>query len=327
MALCCVCALLCGCDAEIDVYEEQTEDAWYFVIDVRLSTALVRRMESTAAVDKNSGRKWTVDSWLNAYFTEVADGYGLQCSFAGTYNEADSNQKRYQFNIVAPKADVRYDLSEGLTLSGVSEVKTNLFIRKIDVVRDDRFNYFVEQFEDALSRYDDGVANDMDLQTAMGIVLFGYGSYVFDPDSGNTVLQWEFPGVFEAFPAAKQLKEEYKNVLLRNFCYASRHMQVAADDVFPIRNDNKNVYYLFEKTVGDGSTTVDYAYFRADPTGWYIVAILAGLAVTGIVSAVAKRQQKQRNKQPPAKPQDDFPYDPFAEYGRTDDNNNPFEGY
>ena len=329
--MCLVCALLCGCDAQIDVYEQQSDEAWNFRIDVRLHKALASDLEQTAALS-DTGRKWTVDSWLNAYFSAVAEGYGLRCEFDGTYDE--SSQKAYRFYLDVPKTDTADALRDGLPLQGETSVKTNLFVRTVSVVRDDRFNYWVRSFNEALDRYEKNAPTAMDTQTAMGIVLFGYGSYVADGNGGLTYEE-ELPGLFSAFPAAQHYKDEYTEIVLKNFWYASRKMQVAADDIVRVRGsdgseDRKGVYYVFEKTVGSGDSNVEYVYFRADPTGWYIVAIVVGLAVTGIALLVYRMRKKRQNKQPPAKVQDDFPYDPFADYfgGNNGGNDNdPFAGY
>ncbi|MDE6398074.1 MAG: hypothetical protein K2L51_02010 [Clostridiales bacterium] len=333
--LLCICfafALFCGCDAQIDVYEQQSDEEWNFRIDVRLHKALASDLEQTAALS-DTGKKWTVDSWLNAYFSAVAEGFGLACEFDGTYDE--SSQKSYRFYVDVPKTDTPDSLRDGLQLQGDTSVKTNLFVRTINVVRDDRFNYWVRAFGDALDRYDKNTPTPMDAQTAMGIVLFGYGSYVADGE-GGLAYEEELPGLFTAFPAAQNYKDEYTEIVLKNFWYASRKMQVAADDIVYVRDgngreDRRGAYYVFERTVGNGDTSVEYVYFRADPTGWYIVAVAVGLAVAGIAVLIYRMRKKRQNKQPPARVEDSFPYDPFADYfggsGVNGNDNDPFAGY
>lgn len=333
----CVCLaavfLLCGCDrVEINVYEQEADDFWYFRIDVSMPVRLVSELEESASPNADTNKPWTVEKWLCAYFDVLAEDYGIVCEADGVYLNDTGRQRQYRFYVDVSKTSARDDLTDTLRLSGETDVKTNLFIRTVRVTRDDRFNAWVNAFEDALVRYESNEPQPSDSTTAMGILLFGCGSYVRDENGGEEpVYREEVPALFDAFPRLHYYKDEYTEVMLRNMWYASQRMKVKADAVATPTDDSRGRYYIFEKSVGSGDTRVEYEYYRADPTGWYLVALAAGLLTVGIAVLVARRQKKRKEKKPDR--QDAFPYDPFAEYlgggtgtGGKDDNNS-FEGY
>lgn len=314
-----------GCDTEIDVYEQQDEDYWYFGIDIGLGNALDKRLNDTAAFSEKHNGKWTVENWLIDYFDELSEISGFLYRYDGIYNDTAAKRRLYSFTVNVPKKTAERDVADGLTLSSDVEQKTNLFVRTINVVRDDRFNYWIKQFGDVMDRFDSDDPQPMDNRTLTGILLFGTRV------NGEVRL----PGFADAFPEAQT--SEATEILLRNFWYASKKMNVAYDNMMPVynsdgRRDTYGVYYVFEKTVGTGETQVSYEYYRADPTGWYLVAIAVGGITVGICIAIAVWRKRKKNKKPPEKPEDLFPYDPFADFfgNNTPPNandNDPFAGY
>lgn len=346
--LLCVCLaaafLFCGCGVGVDVYEQQSDTQWAFRIDVSFDDALLAALDDpeSVGVDEN-GVRWTMERWLKRYFGALAECYGIRCRFDATYLNFETAKTSYRFFADVYKATADESLQEGLTLDGDRSIKTNLFLRKIRVVRDDRFNYWIRQFDDTYARYEAGDPLPADKLTAMGILLFGYGTEQTDPDTGKTEYKEELPSLYTAFPYAATLGARANETVLRNFWYAAGKMQVAADDSIDVYDEAERrvgAYYIFEKTLGDGDTSVEYVYFRADPTGWYIVAVAAGGLVVGLVLLIAFLQKKRKNKKPPARVQDSFPYDPFADFfgngndGQRDgndngghDDNDPFAGY
>ncbi len=332
-----VCALivvlalaLTGCGAAVDVYEQQDEDTWYFIVDIRLERLLVETLEESAADSEKYGRDWTVEDWLRDYFEVIADYHGFLYRYDGmTVDASQGNQHCYRFTVNASKADSSEEVRTALTLEGESHQKTNLFLRTISVVRDDRFNWWINEYADVLRRFENDSPSPMDGASMMGIFLFG--STVWTGNGDQLVAQQELPGFSEAFPAAQL--HRYTEIALKNFWYASQKMNVSYDDKIPAVDENgtvdrRGVYYVFAKDAGEGDTVVEYDYYRADPTGWYLVALVGGGLAIGLVILIARMQTKRQNKQPPAKPEDSFPYDPFAEYnGGGSRDNNPFEGY
>lgn len=321
--------LFCGCNAEIHVYEDQDDDYWYFMWELRLSTALDSKFNGSAAFSDSHNAKWTIDSWLNDYFAVLSEDYRFEYRYDGKYNDENAKQANYRFYINVPKATTSEELSGALTLSGTTDVHTNLFIRSISVVRDDRFNWWISEYEQVRKRYDEGEAELGDFQSIMGILLFGcrnlypqYTNPAETPDIADSSFFYDsqlgywcknvLPGFSDAFEAVEM--DEYTELILKNFWYASKKMSVAYDNKWSIEDDNNHVYYEFDKSVGDGSTDIEYTYYRADPTGWYIVAILLGGAAVGVCFWVAHLNKRRKSKQPPVKVQDDFPYDPFSDF-------------
>ena len=323
-----------GCDARIDVYESSDDDFWYFRIDIGIPQAVDSLLnESAAASKRHNSKKWTLQTWFDDYFSDLSELYGFTYSFDGVYNDEAARQKVYRFNNVQiPKRKGNEYLSDGLTLSGEYDVKTNLFFRTINTVRADRFNFWQKELDEAKARFDEGEQLLKDNNTAMGILIFGLieifpqyenkpnhpdiidnPDFIYDSESGM-VYREVLPGFTEAFPAAEL--GEYTEIMLRNFWYASQKMNVECDDRLYVQDSNgtpdkKGVYYVFQKNVGDGETLVTYQYRRADPTGWYIVAIVAGGITVGLTVLAARVIKKQKEKLPPPKPKDSFPYDPF----------------
>lgn len=307
---------LTGCGVQIDVYEQQNDDGWYFGVDLRVKESLCGELEDSAAYSEKRNKPWTIEDWLCDYFSLMSESYGFSYNYDGVYRDSNASAyKIYRFSVYADKRKIREELKDGLTLDGELEQKSNLFVRTINVVRDDRFNWWVREFEGAYERFDSGKPEPMDNQTLMGIILFGCGSYEYDSEIDDTVYKEELPGFSDAFTAAQM--NEYTKVLLRDFWYASRKMNVNYDDVVGLRSsdgeiDDKNVYYVFEKQVGEGPTAVEYEYYRADPTGWYIVALAFGGLVVGITILIARNIDRKKKKQPKTQVKDLFPYDPFG---------------
>ncbi len=334
---------LTACDGmRLDVYEQQDEDNWYFEVDVVLNRTLVRTLESSAVYSAAHKHTWTVSDWLADYFEILQESFGFSYRYVGELNENESQV--YTFVVNIPKSTSSTELSEGLSLTegATQDVKTNLFVRTVSVARDDRFNYWVRLFNSAYDRYVAATEDkrlypttgDGDFkancQSFMGSLLFGFveiradlkpqdveGAQGFWADDKGNVYTKLLPGLTEAFPAVNL--DAYTNVLLRNYWYASKKMNVNYDNKVGAADsdgtpDTYGVYYLFEKTVGEGDTTVEYEYYRADPTGWYLVAIAVGGLTVLIAYLVARNKKRRQEKQPPAKVQDSFPYDPFADY-------------
>ena len=162
-----------GCDTEIDVYEQQDEDYWYFGIDIGLGNALDKRLNDTAAFSEKHNGKWTVENWLIDYFDELSEISGFLYRYEGIYNDTAAKRRLYSFTVNVPKKTAERDVADGLTLSSDVEQKTNLFVRTINVVRDDRFNYWIKQFGDVMDRFDSDDPQPMDNRTLTGILLFG----------------------------------------------------------------------------------------------------------------------------------------------------------
>lgn len=295
------------CGVQIHLYEQQDEDIWYFLVEFAVTDSLRERLESTATLDSR-GKKWTVESWLNKYMEIVAENEKFTCTFDGVYTpdaNKESNEepkKGYDFILHISKTEAGERIREGLTLKSDYAVRgTNLFVRTVDVERADRFNYWQQAFKEVYARYSDPTKpqEPMDYQTATGILLFGTQVNGFS----------DFPGIADAFPSANVKK--WEDVLLCNYWYGSRKMNVACDGMQYVQGGR---YYLFRKYAGDGDTTVQYEYYVADPTGWYIVAIAgAGIAI-GIVFLVLYLRKRKQNKPPKQKVEDMFPYNPFNGY-------------
>lgn len=311
---------LVGCGMEVDVYEQQDEDNRYFMIDFCPDDSLIATLEDGAAQSERHDGTWTLENWLCDYFAIIAELQG----FTYRYDKYIDDGVLYSFTVTVPKDTAGEEIRDKLTLDSEMSIKTNLFMRTINVVRDDRFNVWISEYEEVLERFESDSPVPSDNATMLGIFLFGCGSYT---GAEGEIYEEELPGFTDAFPAAKP--ERYREVVLQNFWYASRKMNVNCDDRAYVRDsdgtvDKSGVYYIFRKEAGDGETLVEYEYYRADPTGWYIVALAGGGIAIGVVILVARYRDKKKHTPPPAQVKDLFPYDPFADNGG---NINPFDGY
>lgn len=323
-----------ACDARIDVYEQQDEDNRYFMVEFALSKTLENKLNNEAANVGNTDKKWTVAGWLSAYFDAISDR-----DFTAQYKEKlnENGESIYRYLVTVPIESDSKDVNEAFTLHGDMDVKTNLFLRTISVKRDDRFNYWLKEYKEAAARKAANTVDPADHHSMMGIVVSGridtYPQYArYDEEAERQGLTWGnvdgkevyhtvvCPSFFEAFPSAG----DYAELVLNNFWYASRKMNVACDEVIRAVDeygdlDKKGAYYLFSKYAGDDPSLVEYEYFRADPTGWYIVATVCGALAVLIVIGVAKYSDAYKNKPKAPTVKEQFPYDPFG-----DDSIDPF---
>ena len=299
-----VCSLFCGCEASIDLYDMQDEDAWYFDLDVTLSEELDSALKKSATDSVKHGHKWKVGEWLNDYFAVTSRLFGYTYLYKGEYT-LSGGKKTYSFtDITVPKARTEQNahIVDGLTYDSEPQVTTNLFVRTINVVRDDRYNFWVRSLEDEIAKGDGGEG----ASTLMGIILYGVGYYT--AVDGETVYVEELPAFTKAFGVKL---DGYTEIMLTDFWYASAKMNVNTR-YRPIATNGGGAFYIFDKTVGDGDTEVAYEYYRADPTGWYIVAAALGGATVGIVILLAYLKKRRELKKMRPKTRDEFPYDPFG---------------
>ena len=322
-----------GCNgARIDVYEQQDDDYRYFTVDFVLPKALETALNDSAA-SISATEKWTVQKWLRTYFDAISDRDFI-VKRGEVYHE-DAQHNNYRYHIIVPMQSESEDVNEAFTLHGDMDVKTNLFLRTISVKREDRFNYWLKEYEAAAARNQAGKIDPADHHSMMGIVVSGrvdtYPQYRYGDEAATRQgLTWDAdksvyykvvcPSFFETFPAAG----DYADLVLHNFWYASKKMNVASDGEFDTTDeygnlDKKGSLYLFEKYANEGETFVEYEYFRADPTGWYLVALLCGGLAVLIVIAIAKSVDAQKKKTPKPTLKEQFPYDPFG-----DDSIDPF---
>lgn len=298
-----VLALFTGCDASVRLYERgQDDDAWYFDLCIDIPSELEDTLVKNAAYSESHGRKWTPDYWLRDYFKITSELYGYTYKYDIKRNP-DGDGRTYMFyDIVIPKKTIREELGKGLTYSGTTDITTNLFIRTINVVRDNRFDFWIRSLNKAAENGDTGNGGD----TLMAMILYGAGHY----ENIGGVLSYveDLPGFTDAF---KVPLNDYTEIMLTDFWLASSKMNVACDKIIPTDN-SKYVYYVFNKRIEDGETKVAYRYFRADPTGWYLVAIACGGVAVGLGFLAAYIVKKRKNKTPKQSVKDSFPYDPFG---------------
>lgn len=332
-ALLALALILCfaGCEARIDVYEQQDENNKYFELNFVLTKSAESALNDSGMPMPSTGT-WTVDKWLSTYFSAIEDR-DFAIRYGGKYHDDDGNNI-YRYFVTVPLSSDSSDVNEAFSLSGETDVKTNLFMRTVSVKRDDRFNYWLRSYAEAAARKEAGAPEPMDYHSMMGIVLNGridtYPQYQYgDEEAVRQGLVWNAeehvyqktvcPSFFEAFDTS----EDVSDLVLNNFWYASQKMRVACDAKVYVQDENgvrdkKGVYYLFGKSVADGETAVEYEYFRADPTGWYLVALVCGALAVLLVILIAKQRDKRKNKPQKPRTQDQFPYDPFGEDGRID---------
>lgn len=341
-------ALTACSGVEIDVTERRDGDEWYFDVDIAVPQTMVNSMNLTAA-NRSGNLKWTFGDWLERYLEVTSENHGLESKYLGSAE----NGTIYSFSVYAAKGTTVPTLIDALDVTAdvTPKVRTNLFYRTVNVERDDRFNYWIKAYEQARAKFiDDGSVKEIsDYQTVVGIILFGcrdvYSQYKtaeeavrdgitdarYDQKSGVVYVE-TLPALWEAFPYAEEMLKNagYRDVVLRNFWYASRHINsncvrtVAAKDSDGV-TDRFGRYYVFEKDMGKGDTTVEYEYYRADPTGWYILAIVLALLTVGLVYLIARQREKNKSRQP-QQVQDSFPYDPFAD-GMGGGSIDPFAEY
>lgn len=294
-------ALFAGCDAGVSLYEARGEDGWYFALDVSVDSALESELHANAAYSDKLGKEWTLGDWLYDYFGLTSEIYGYEFKYDGVRNEKGGRRVYGFYDIFVPDKTLRGELSDGLTLEGETDVTTNLFMRTVRVVRDGRFDFWIRSLEDAVSSGDSGEGG----KTLMGMILYGVGHY--ETKDGELTYVEDLPGFTTAFGVPLN---GYTEMLLTDFWLASKKMNVACDAKLGT-DDSKNVYYVFNRRLGDEDEKVEYEYFRADPTGWYLVAIAAGGAAVGIGILAANIIKRRKDKKPKPTVRDNFPYDPF----------------
>lgn len=302
-----------ACNAGVEVVDRGDDDNWYFDLHIKIDSTLVTVLEASATKNllQESNRNWTVKDWLLTYFGVLADSRELTAEYNGA---AQLNGLHYyRFLLTVPKNG---NMKDKIGVESTSKVSTNLFIRTINAERQDRFNYWQQAFYAVYPRYESHTPLQSDYFDEMGMILFGARVYTGDNETqGDGYLYDEtygqyyrelLPAFGAAFTVADVYMRNHSDFSLKTNWFASRNMLTSADK--KIVGDG-GAYYVFEKTLGGGPSVIFYRYFRADPTGWYLLAlVLGGLSVAAVLLFA-----RQAKKKPPAKPQpkDLFPYDPF----------------
>ncbi len=291
---------LSGCGfGVITELKSQDDSGWVFDLYFTVDVSLENTLNDSASYSEVHNKQWTLADWLCDYFDAAGKIYGFTYEFSGINAKRDPHV--YEFEITVP-ATADESLTDGLILKGNAEVTANNgFIRTVSVVRDDRYNFFITDFENSYRKYVSAGEVAEDSKTLMEILLFGVQT-----DSVKLA------GITEAFPELPI--DEYTQTILTEFWLASSRMNVAyAEKV--ATSDRKYAYYIFEKEMGDGAGEVEYDYFIANPTGWYLIAIAAGGIAVVAVYLYARYANNKKRKPPKPTTKDLYPYDPFDGYG------------
>lgn len=313
---------LTACNSGIDLYEGSDGNNWYFEMHISIDKTLLQVLESPASAEVNPAtrKKWTVEAWLLKYFETLVSPEALardaKAEQLSTF--ADTKYTQYRFLLTVPKTG---NMKDSVAVSTRREIKTNGFIRTINENREDRFNYWQNQFVDAYSRYILGQdkALKSDYNTEMGVILFGARTYYDNPtekqkaeltydDVQKSWYKVTLPPLREAFGAVDMAT--FGNFLLSDYWAGSRNLQSNYTKRY-INNDG-TILYLYQKTMGDGESTVISQYIRADPTGWYLTALFIGAATTLTIVLLCRYNKKKGSLKEEVK--NSLPPNPFEGY-------------
>lgn len=266
--------LLTGCGAKLAVYEYSSDGVRYNMYELTIDADTVENMERTAATD-NGGNKYTVEGYFYKLFTDF--GYALA--------DAERTDKAYT---------VRYVKAVG-AVSELDEAGT-----KTDFTRTESSNPFIHTYTDVSPNPFNGVRESYDnvepdrSQTVLERIK--NGAVAFDEFGVRVV---SFPALTDAFPYlrgadAGGLPLEYV-----------RYGSARTDSTGTIVDTGGNTAaFVFSRYFDDTETTIDFTFTRAEPYGWYLVAIVAGGLTVAVIFAITRPKKQKPTLL------DKFPYNP-----------------
>lgn len=303
-----------ACSSGVDVVESSDENNWYFSVRVKIDLTFNSALETGAAINGGTNQKWTVEGWLYDYFNLISGDREMTVEYTG--KKAIEGSNNYIFNLKVPRGGKGSEIFE---LESTQTSTANLFLRTYSVERENRFNPFIEQFNDVYPRFKESKPLTTDYSSELGVVLLGKrtyypnkgesdqgGEYIYDSYQKSCYTE-SLPAFNKAFPVVGDMSD-YMNFALDNYWRASKHMKVPSGEQI-LQNDG-SVYYFFHKTLGDAKSQIAYDFYRAVGAGWYLVSILAGCITVVVILLTAKIKRKRK------KPQDtgnnSLPFDPFS---------------
>lgn len=314
VALCCF-----GCDgANLYVYDQSDGEKTEMLIELEFGATLKNALESSAAQRTDSlgnTGKWTLFDYFNVYFAAVDDLYDTQTEYRGMQS-GQSGSSVYSYDIIVPHDS---ELGDAVMLEEEYRQKTNFFIRAIHYTREDRFDYFVNEFKNAYDLYNAGERpSDGEALLPMNMLLFGMRVYAVVSDEeaaekgylndGDGWYFYRVPAVIDAFPVMGTLLDTWTNLRAANLIYASSRMKSSGIKI----ESGSGAWYMFERLLGGTGTGAELLYYRADAAGWYLLAAVIGSLTTLFIILYCRHRRKPKKTE--TKPADLFPYDPFDGY-------------
>ena len=266
--------LLTGCGAKVTLYEYSSDGVRYNMYELTFDADTVASMERTAATD-GDGKKYTVEGYFYKLFTD----------FGYTLASAERTDKAYT---------VRYVKA----VSGLSEL--DAAGTKTDFTRTESSNPFIHTYTDVSPNPFNGVRDTYDniesdkSQTVLERIK--NGAVAFD-EFGERVVS--FPALTDAFPYLRGA--DLDGLELDYVRYGTTRTD-STGTVVP--TGDKSAMFVFSRYFDDTETTIDFTYTRAEPYGWYLVAIAAGGLAVAVIYVVTRPKKEKPTLL------DKFPYNP-----------------
>lgn len=277
-----VALLLTGCGASVTVYDFSDGENHYNMYELTFDSDTLSRMESSAATDPN-GNKYTVEKYFADFFADF--GYSL--------DSAEKTDKQYT---------VRYrkavgqggELNElGTPVEFTATSTENMFLRYYTMTSPNPFNGVKAKY-DAVQPY----------QSVTPLDRLKNGSVAFD---GKGELIVSAPALTEAFPYLKTVGED--GLLLNYVRYGSPRMQSSGTEV---KLDDDTAAYIFSRYFDDVEDSMELTFSRPVPYGWYLVAVLMGALVFGVIMLQTRPKKKLLTPPPNNNIMDIDPFDNSA---------------
>ena len=276
--------VLSGCGASLTLYDYVEDGRRVNEYELKIDRATVDRMEQTATED-GDGVKYSVQR----YFRELFSSYGYELTAASSTDDGYTARYKKSFNEgVTPEI---YEIT-GAMLEYETSITRNPFTAAI--VRS-----AANPFNGVRAAYDS--VTDPDVSGRL-IEQLKNGKVAFDEYNERTVI---FPSVQDAFPYLKGLDPD--RLLLGFAVDGSARMKSNGSATKLNKNYSR---YTFSRYFDTTERKIEFEYTRAVPHGWYIVALLAGVAVVAVIVLVTRTKKQKPTLL------DRFPYNPeeFRDY-------------
>lgn len=285
ITVCLAALMLTGCGASLTVYDYTSGGVRYNVYELSIDSDVVEKMESTATTDSN-GEKYTVES----YFYQLFTGFGYELE------DASKTDKAYTVRYRKAVGEASELDSVGHKVKFETTYTENPFVRTYNAVSENPFNGVREVY--------DGI-EPLQSSTVLAQIKNGI---IARNDVGEYITV--FPSIDGAFP---YLKGADLDGLLLNYVRPGSSRMKSSGSV--VETGDKTSNFVFGRYFDRSEAYMEFEYERPVPYGWYMVAVLAGLATLGVI-LLATRARKNKNKPTLL---DRFPYNP-EEYRDYDSN-------
>lgn len=252
---------LCACGANVDYYYSSDGENIKTEYVLTLPTALKDELNGTAATDASFSvpAAWT----LERYLYELGANFGFNVS---NVSAGDKFTCRFSKTISASDMQGSDDDDEKLSY----EVENHFFTRRVTATQDNVFNGI----------YDD-YARKGDTNTLMTVIAEGYRRA-----DGREIL----PAFTSAFPAANNY--DAKDITLRFLWRVGKNSDIKPENG-EIITENGERYMVWDAKFDSEERKIIYSYSVVNPLGYYVVTLIVGLVVVGIILLVTIKSRKQ----------------------------------